>query len=157
VLDGTTQRNHIVPLTHLATDITNGNFARYNFIVPDLCHDMHSDSLCTNGCTSWSSSACWTEADKWLDVQIGALLNTNMFQPGGSGLLIITFDESVGSDTANGGGHVAWVAASPLAKPGYQSTTLYQHQSTLRLMLEGLGVALPNGAATAPVMNEFFK
>ncbi len=158
VLDSTAQLQSIVPATRFLTDVANSNFARYNFITPDLCHDMHSDLSCSNGCTSWSSSACWTEADKWLQSNIGPLLNTNMFQPGGSGLLIITFDESVDSDTTNGGGHVAWVAISPLAKPGYRSTTLYQHQSTLRLMLKGLGVTgLPNGAATAPDMNEFFN
>jgi hypothetical protein len=41
---------------------------------------------------------------------------------------------------------------------GYQSTTLYQHESTLRLMLEGLGITagLPGAAATAPTMWEFF-
>jgi hypothetical protein len=45
-----------------------------------------------------------------------------------------------------------------LATPGYQSTTLYQHESTLRLMMEGLGVTdLPGAAATAPDMAEFFK
>jgi hypothetical protein len=50
------------------------------------------------------------------------------------------------------------VFVSPaFSKPGYQSTTLYQHQSTLRLMLEGLGViTLPSAAATAPAMWEFF-
>jgi hypothetical protein len=44
-----------------------------------------------------------------------------------------------------------------LAKGGYQSTTFYQHESVLRLMLEGLGVTtLPGAAATAPKMWEFF-
>jgi hypothetical protein len=37
-------------------------------------------------------------------------------------------------------GDRAAVIVSPLAKAGYQSTTHYQHDSTLRLMLEGLGV-----------------
>ena len=158
VRDSSAQLQNIVPVRQFLTDVTNNHFANYNFITPDLCYDMHSDSSCTNGCTSWGSSACWVEADKWLQRHIGPLLNSNIFQPGGRGLLIITFDESVNGDTANGGGHVAWIAVSPLAKPGYRSTILYQHQSTLRLMLEGLGVTeLPNGAATAPDMNEFFQ
>ena len=72
------------------------------------------------------------------------------------GLLIITFDESA-SDNTNGGGRVAWVVVSPKAKRGYRSTTLYQHQSTLRLTLESLGITLFPGAATrAPAMSEFF-
>jgi acid phosphatase len=72
-------------------------------------------------------------------------------------LLIIVFDEAEDSDTAHGGGHVPAILVSPLVRSGYQSTTLYQHESTLRLMMEGLGVTdLPGAAATAPDMTEFF-
>jgi len=44
----------------------------------------------------------------------------------------------------------------PQTKRGYQSTTLYQHQSTLRLTLEALGITRSRGGATAPTMSEFF-
>jgi hypothetical protein len=45
-----------------------------------------------------------------------------------------------------------------MVKAGYQSTTLYQHESTLRLMMEALGVTdLPGAAASAPDMAEFFQ
>ena len=75
-----------------------------------------------------------------------------------SPLLIVVFDEAEDSDTTHGGGHVPAVLVSPLAKAGYQSTTLYQHESTLRLMMEGLGVTdLPGAAASAPDMSEFFQ
>jgi hypothetical protein len=78
--------------------------------------------------------------------------------------LIVTFDEAEDrrqktedNDTENGGGHIPTVILSPSAKTGYQSTTLDQHQSTLRLMKEGLGVVDgPGAAATAPAMAEFF-
>jgi acid phosphatase len=57
----------------------------------------------------------------------------------------------------HGGGHVAAVIVSPKAKRGFQSTTFYQHQSTLRLILEGLGVSkFPGDSSTAPSMEEFF-
>jgi hypothetical protein len=47
---------------------------------------------------------------------------------------------------------------SPFSKPGYKSIAFYQHQSVLRLTLEGLGVTkLPGEAASAPVMWKFFK
>jgi hypothetical protein len=73
-------------------------------------------------------------------------------------LLIVLFDEGDILDVQNFGGHVAAVFVSPLAKPGYKSTTFYQHASTLRLMLKGLGVSdLPGAAATASDMGEFFK
>jgi hypothetical protein len=52
---------------------------------------------------------------------------------------------------------VAAVVISARAKQGYKSTTLYQHQSVLRLILEGLRVQnLPGDSSTAPDMGEFF-
>lgn len=67
------------------------------------------------------------------------------------------FDEASGDNT-NGGGRVVWTAISPKAKLGYTSTTLYQHQSTLRLMAEGLGLtSFPGDAASASNMAEFFN
>ena len=72
-------------------------------------------------------------------------------------MLIVVFDES-GNDSTNGGGHVVCALISPaFSKLGYQSTTVYQHQSVLRLTLEGLGViVLPSAASNAPAMWEFF-
>ena len=71
--------------------------------------------------------------------------------------MIVVFDES-GGDNTLGGGKVYWAAISPKAKRGYQSTTTYQHQSTVRLILKGLGInTFPGDAATAPDMSEFFN
>jgi len=93
--------------------------------------------------------------DQWRAAKFKPLLASSAFQ---NSLLIITFDESFALDVAHGGGQVATVLVSPLAKGGYRSTTFYQHESTLRLMLEGLGVKdLPGAAASAPAMSEFFK
>ena len=104
------------------------------------CNDAHDCSLGT--------------ADTWLQANIDPLIKSARFQQ--DGLLIILFDEA-GGDNAHGGGRIAWVSVSAKSKSGYQSTTLYQHASTMRLSLTALGVTtLPNGAATAPDMNEFF-
>jgi hypothetical protein len=43
-------------------------------------------------------------------------------------------------------------------KAGFKSTTFYQHQSTLRLVLDLLRVAdHPGSSAAAPTMEEFFQ
>jgi len=140
VANDSTQRRNLVPFTQFATDLANGTLPDYSNIVPNLCNDAHDCSLAT--------------ADTWLQTHIAPLLASATFQQ--DGLLIITFDEA-GSDNTNGGGRIAWVVVSPKAKRGYQSTTLYQHQSTLRLTLEALGVTqFPGAAATAPAMSEFF-
>jgi len=142
VHDNPAQAQNVVPFTQFATDLANGTLPNYSFIVPNLCNDAHDCSLNT--------------ADSWLQQNIDPLVRSAFFQQNNC-LLIITFDEA-GGDNTNGGGRVYWVAVSPTkSKRGYVSTTLYQHQSTLRLMLKGLGVtSFPSDAATAPDMSEFF-
>ncbi len=142
VHDNPAQAQNVVPFTQFATDLANGTLSNYSFIVPNLCNDAHDCSLNT--------------ADSWLQQNIDPLVRSAFFQQNNC-LLIITFDEA-GGDNTNGGGQVYWVAVSPTkSKRGYVSTTLYQHQSTLRLMLKGLGVtSFPSDAATAPDMSEFF-
>jgi len=135
-----TQAANMVPFTQFATDLANGTLPQFSFITPDLCNDAHNCALST--------------ADAWLQAHIDPLIKSALFQQ--DGLLIIWWDESA-SDNTRGGGRVAWNVVSPFAKRGYQSTTLYQHQSTLRLMLKALGVSVfPGQAATAPDMDEFF-
>ena len=140
VISSSTQRMNLVPFTQFATDLTNGNLPDYSFVTPNLCNDAHDCNLST--------------ADTWLKANIDPLLKSSSFQ---NGLLIIVFDES-GNDNTHGGGRVAWVAVSPaFSKPAYQSITVYQHQSTLRLMMEGLGLtSYPGKAKTANNMAEFF-
>ena len=152
VQNSSTQANNIVPVTQLATDISNNTLPDYAFIVPDLNNDAHD---CPPGMSTCTDTQVLANADQWLAAQFKPLVASSEFQ---QSLLIITFDEGFASDIAHGGGQVATVIVSPLAKAGYQSTKLYQHESALRLMLEGLGVTdLPGAAATAPDMNEFFK
>jgi uncharacterized protein YjdB len=141
VVNDPVQVNNLVPFTQFATDLANGTLPAYSNIVPNLCNDAHDCSLST--------------ADTWLMTNIDPLIKSAQFQQ--DGLLIIVFDEA-GGDNTHGGGRIVWVAVSGKSKAGYQSTTLYQHGSTLRLSLKALGVAtFPNAAATAPDMDEFFN
>src|SRR6059036_746818 len=134
------QTNRLVPFTQFATDLANGTLPTFSNIVPNLCNDAHDCGL--------------DVADSWLQTNIAPLIASPVFQQ--DGLLIIVFDEACGDNT-NGGGRIVWVAVSPKAKRAYQSTTLYQHPSTLRLILKGLGVSVfPGAAASAPDMSEFF-
>ena len=139
--DPTGQGCNNVPFTRFATDLANGTLPTFSNIVPNLCNDAHDCSLST--------------ADSWLQTNIAPLIASPVFQQ--DGLLIIVFDES-GGDNTLGGGRVYWAAISPKSKRGYQSTTTYQHPSTLRLILKGLGVnVFPGASATAPDMSEFFN
>ena len=151
VQSSSTQANNIVPFTQLATDIANGALPDYAFIVPNVNDDAHN---CPVGLATCTSDQQLAAADQWLSTNVAPVLASSAFQ---NSLLIITFDEAEDSDTSHGGGHVATVLVSPSVKVGYQSATLYQHESTLRLTMEGLGVTdLPGAAAGAPDMTEFF-
>jgi phosphatidylinositol-3-phosphatase len=121
--------------------VAAGTLPDYSFVVPNALNDAHDGSL--------------AQADQWLQTNIDPLIKSSDFQQ--NGLLLIVFDESVMTDVAHGGGHVAMVVVGPKVKKGFQSTTVYQHQSTLRLVLSTLGVnAYPGAAIAAPDMGEFF-
>jgi acid phosphatase len=152
VQNSSSETGNIVQFTQLAADLSHNALPDYGFIVPDVTNDAHN---CPPGMTTCSDAQKLANADQWLAANIKPLLGSLAFQ---NSLLIITFDEGDDTDIAHGGGQVATVIISPLAKVGYQSTTFYQHESTLRLMMEGLSVTdLPGGAASAPDMGEFFK
>jgi acid phosphatase len=141
VVNSQNQLNNLVPFTQFASDMQNNQLPQYSFIIPNMKDDAHDGSL--------------NQADAWLQTNIAPLIATPTFQK--DGLLIITFDEGFASDTQYGGGQVATVVISPLAKKGYKSTTLYQHQSTCQLLLQGLGLtSFPGACQGAPAMSEFF-
>ena len=131
-----------MPFSQFPSDLAAGNLPDFSFIIPNALNDAHDGTLAA--------------ADQWLSANIGPLIASPSFQNGG--LLIIVFDESVLTDLSHTGGHVAALIVGPQVKGGYQSTTFYQHQSTLRLILSTLGVStFPGASAVAPDMGEFFK
>ena len=146
------QLQNLVPFTQLATDLANNQLPNFGFIAPNAEHDAHD---CPDGTQNCADSVKLSTADSWLKSNIGPLLANATFQQ--DGMLVIVFDESVDSDTAHGGGQVPMVVISPKAKSSYQSTTLYQHESTLRMLVECTGAAaLPGASATAADMSGFF-
>jgi len=141
VAGSTTQSQNLTSFDQFGSDLANNTLPNFSFVVPNILDDCHSGPL--------------QVADAWLQDNIAPLISNATFQK--DGLLIIVFDESTASDSAHGGGHVAALVISAKAKQGFQSTTFYQHQSVLRLMLEGLGVStLPGASSSAPDMGEFF-
>src|SRR5258708_139736 len=142
VQNNSAQKQNLVPFTQFSADLPTANLPEYSFIVPNLCNDAHDCPLAT--------------ADTWLKTSIDPVIQSPVFQK--DGLLIIVFDEADTLDFTAGGGHVAAVIVSPLGKRGYKAIALYQHQSVLRLTLEGLGVTkLPGDAAPAPALWEVLR
>jgi acid phosphatase len=151
VQNSAAQANNIVPFTQLATDLANNTLPDYAMIVPNLENDGHD---CPNEAPSCTDPEKLANVDHWIQTNLSGLIQSPAFQ---NSVLIYTWDESVLTDTANGGGHIATILIGPKVRHGFQSTTMYQHQSTLKLTMQLLGIAdYPGAAANAPDMTEFF-
>jgi hypothetical protein len=118
---------HERPYTELATDLKNNTIARYNFITPNLCDDMHDSCVPSNNSVQ--------QGDTWLAHQVPLILASQAYK--NSGVLFITWDEGEGGD-----GPIGMIVLSPDAKSnGYSNSIHYTHSSTLRTIEELLGVS----------------
>ena len=115
---------HIRPFAQLARDLADNTSARYNFITPNVCDDMH-DSCGGNAIA---------HGDAWLKKTVPMILNSTAYRSGG--VLFITWDEA-----ASGNGPIPMIVLSPYAKGNhYSNSTYYTHGSTLRTLQEIFGV-----------------
>ncbi|HEX5435466.1 MAG TPA: alkaline phosphatase family protein [Candidatus Angelobacter sp.] len=148
----TAQAANIVPFTQLATDMAANALPNFGFIAPNVDNDAHD---CPTGGSLCPDSAKLSAADNWLKNNIDPLIKSPAFA---NSVLIITFDEGDLTDLGNGGGQVATVLMGSHVKTAFRSSTLFQHQSTLRLILDLLQVNdKPGAAASAASMSEFFQ
>ena len=142
VLDSAQLQQNIIPFTQLAAGITANQLPNYSIVIPDLDNDAHDGTP--------------APADNFLKNSVAPLLNTAYFQAGGDGLMFITFDECDAAVVACPQ-QIYTAVIGPKVTPGTVSSTLYRHESTLRTILDALGVSVYPGAAnTAPDMTDFF-
>lgn len=113
---------HVRPYGELARDLERDAVAAYNFITPDLCHDMHN----TDGCATADSVK---NGDDWLASALPGILASAAYRRGGA--VFITWDESEGGEHP-----IGMVVLSPLAKAGHASTIRYTHSAMLRTAQE---------------------
>jgi len=134
---------HVRPYSEFATDLINNRVPRYNFIAPDLCHDMHENVDC-------SSSNRIRFGDDWLRTEVPKILASQAYR--NNGVLFITWDEAASSD-----GPIGMIVLSPKAKVGYSNSIAYDHSSTLRTLQEIFGVSpMLGGAANATDLRDLF-
>ena len=144
----------VVDLSHLSTDIQNGSLPRFSIIVPDGHHDAHD---CPVGMSSCTVAQKLSAADKFLSSTLTPILNLPDFQPGGTGLVLVTFDECGGGTNAGCGASVYTALIGPRVKAHTVSSIPYKHQNALRTILDSLGArSYPGAAASAADMADFF-
>ena len=136
---------HVRPYSELADDLAAGEVARYNFITPNLCNDMHDSSGC-------ATPNAIRNGDNWLMQEIPVILDSDAYKNGG--IVLITWDEGEGGSD----GPIGMIVLSPNAKPGYSNTIPYTHSSTLRTVQEIFGVEpLLGDAANATDLSDLFS
>jgi phospholipase C len=117
---------HVRPFSELARDLSNDTVARYNFITPNVCNDMH------DSCAPLRDQI--KQGDTWLSKYLPEILNSKAYRDGG--VVFITWDEAEKAD-----GPIGMVVLSPFARGrGYQNSIHYDHSSTLRTFEEIFGV-----------------
>jgi hypothetical protein len=134
---------HVRPYSELANDLTSGNVARYNFITPNTCNDMHDRVGCV-------TTDAVHNGDTWLSTAVQPILNSAAYQS--NGVIFITWDEGAGGD-----GPIGLIVLSPDAKVGYSNEIPYTHSSLLRTLQEIFGVRPWLGdAAQAADLSDLF-
>jgi phosphatidylinositol-3-phosphatase len=120
--------------------------ARFTFVTPNLCHDMHS-------CPTQSDSTTEVRTgDAWLASFLPEVVATPEYASG-STVVFLTFDESEGGSSQQ----VPTFVISPSTPRGARSGAPFTHSSLLRTTEELLGVAPYLGAAaSAPSMRAAF-
>lgn len=145
------EKNKMVPFTQFATDLANNALPDYSIIIPDLRHDAHDCPAGGQNCTPMTLKQ--TTADNFLSSSVAPVLNQSYFQPGGNGLLIVTFDNGDG-DAA---GPVFTVLIGPKIIPHFVSNVAYKHENTLRTILQALGMStFPGRSGFVNSMTDFF-
>jgi len=117
---------HMKPLTALSADLAAGALARYVFITPDLCHDMHGASGCPSGNVIKAG-------DDWLKQNVPPLL---AFANAHAGVVFVVWDEGDAS------GHLPFLALGPAVKSAYAGARTYTHSSVLKTVEEILGLPI---------------
>jgi len=109
------------------------------FVVPDLSHDQHGDSLTTD-------RTLIRDSDEWLKRNIG---DYAMWAATHNSLLIVTWDEDDGDTAAN---RIPTIVVGAQVKPGKYDQRI-DHHSVLRMIEDFYGLPRAGASAgAAPIM-----
>ena len=114
--------------------------ARFTFVTPNICHDMHSSSC------AGDTAGEVRQGDTWLGTFLPSVFDSKQYRAGTT-VVFVTWDEDAGG--ASNAGRVPTLVFAPSVKPGTVSTAQFDHYSLLRTTEELLGLHPFLGAAAA--------
>ena len=112
--------------------------ARFTFVTPDLCHDMHDCNVKTG--------------DAWLSAWLPKLFASSQYRAGRTAVFL-TWDE----DDRSADNHIATLVLAPSVRAGTASSKKFDHYAMLRTTEQLLGLGFLGKAATAPGMRGAFN
>lgn len=142
------RRQNVVKLDALDGDLRTGKVPDFALIVPDVCHDMHGALNCF-----WRPGLQRT-GDAFLKTWTDKIMASSAWK--GRAAIVITFDESEGSDRTGGGGKLATVVITSTGPRGVKSAQPYNHSSLLRTLEDGWGLPPLREAAKVRPMTDLF-
>jgi hypothetical protein len=125
-----------------AADLMTGNVAQYNFITPDLCHDMHGNAKCPGGDDI-------AAGDRWLSTELPRIID---YANANDGVIFIVWDEPVGGST-----RIPFLVIGPHVKPGYANDLRYTHGSFTKTIERIFGLPVLPTVAGDTDFGDFFE
>ncbi len=135
---------HHKPFTALTTDLQSKTVAAYNFITPNLCHDMHGAAACPQGTADAGNIKA---GDDWLKVNLQPIIDYALAH---NGFVFITWDEG---DSTN---LIPFIAIGKNSIAGHVGTVAYTHASLLKSEEKILGVPVLPAANAANDFSDLF-
>lgn len=124
----------------LSLDLVAGRVAAYNFISPNLCHDMHG----AQGCPDTNAIRA---GDNWLKSNLPPLID---YVNHHHGVIFLVWDEGSRS------GRIPFLAIGPGVKVGYSNNARYDHTTMLRSIEEMLHLGILDVVAGSNDLRDLF-
>jgi hypothetical protein len=125
-----------------ASDLARLGVARYDFITPNLCNDMHGAAGCPGGDVIRAG-------DDWLAANLPPLID---FVTAQSGVIFIVWDEPAG-----GSNLIPFLAIGPHVKAGYAGPVTYTHSSLVRSVEAIFGLPVLPAVIAATDFGDLFQ
>jgi hypothetical protein len=135
---------HHKPFTALAGDLAGGTASTYNFVTPNLCHDMHGDSGCPQGTATAGNIKA---GDDWLKANLQPIIDYALAR---DGYVFLTWDEG---DSTN---LIPFIAIGKHSIAGHPGAVQYTHSSLLKSEEEILGVPVLPSVTSANDFADLF-
>ena len=124
----------------LSGDLASGSVARYNFITPNLCNDMHGQGGCPNSNTI-------NAGDQWFAANLPPIID---FVNAHNGVIFLVWDEGNISQT------MPFLAIGPSVKKGYVSAVDVSQSSLVKTIERIFGLPTLSSVAMANDLSDLF-